>query len=259
MLIRQNIMSLGGENMRNTIEIVGIKVDNVNYVEAEKRVDEYLEGDKLNMIFTPNGEILLNAVKDREFGDLLNEAQLVIPDGIGVVIASKFYGTPLKERVTGVDLTNRILAIAAGKGSKVYILGAAKEVVTAAADKIKEQYEGINIVGIRDGYFSEDEETEIIEDINIKEADILLVALGVPKQEFFIYNHRNELKVKLAISIGGSLDVISGRLKRAPEFYQRMGLEWLYRLIQEPSRLKRIMALPKFILLALYDSISTKH
>jgi len=245
--------------MRNTIEIVGVKVDNVNYIEAEKKVQEYLEGDKLNMIFTPNGEMLLNAVKNREFENVLNEAQLVIPDGIGVVIASKFYGTPLKERVTGVDLTNRILAIAAERGKKVYMLGAAKEVVTAAADKVKEQYKGLNIVGIRDGYFSEDDEAEIIEDINNKETDILLVALGVPKQEFFIYNHRNELKVKLAIGIGGSLDVISGRLKRAPEFYQKNGLEWLYRLIQEPSRLKRIMNLPKFIMLALYDSISTKR
>lgn len=252
-------MSLGGEGMRDTIEIVGVKVDNVNYAEAEKRVEEFLEGDKLNMIFTPNGEILLNAVKNRELENVLNEAQLVIPDGISVVIASKFYGTPLKERVTGVDLTNGILAIAAEKGSKVYMLGAAKEVVAAAADKIKEQYEGINIVGIRDGYFSEDEVIEIIEDINKKEADILLVALGMLKQEFFIYNHRNELRVKLAIGIGGSLDIISGRLKRAPEFYQKMGLEWLYRLIQEPSRFMRIMALPRFILLALYDSIAAKH
>lgn len=252
-------MSLGGGNMRNTIEIVGVKVDNVNYTEAEKRVEEFLEGDKLNMIFTPNGEMLLNAVKNRKLEDILNEAQLVIPDGIGVVIASKFYGTPLQERVTGVDLTYKILAIAAEKGSKVYILGAAKEVVSAAADKIRERYKGINIVGLRDGYFSEDEEGEIIEDINEKEAEILLVALGVPKQEFFIYKYKAEIKAKLAIGIGGSLDVISGRLKRAPEFYQKAGLEWLYRLIQEPSRFKRILSLPKFILLALYDAISSKH
>jgi len=244
--------------LRNTVEIVGIRVDKVDFSEAQAIVKGFLESDSLNMIFTPNSEILLDAVKDRELGDILNEAQLVIPDGIGVVIASKFYGTPLKERVTGVDLSAKILELGAIKSSRVFLLGATQASVDLAAEKIKENYDGIKVVGVRNGYFLEDEEAQIIEEIINSQADILLVGLGAPKQEKFIHRHKDSLKVKIAVGIGGGIDIISGTAKRAPEFYQKAGLEWFYRLLKQPSRFMRITKLPKFILLAFFDAVSSR-
>jgi N-acetylglucosaminyldiphosphoundecaprenol N-acetyl-beta-D-mannosaminyltransferase len=242
--------------MRNTVEIVGIKVDNLDFMEAQAKVEQFLAGDSLNMIFTPNSEILLDAVKDKELEGILNEAQLVIPDGIGVVIASRFYGKPIKERVTGVDLSAKMLEMGASRGSKVFLLGAKQASVELAAEKIKEIYKGIDVVGVRNGYFSEDEEEMIIEDIINSQADILLVGLGAPRQEKFIYKYRDKLKVKIAIGCGGGIDIISGAAKRAPEFYQKAGLEWFYRLIKQPSRFMRMTKLPKFILLAMYDAVA---
>jgi N-acetylglucosaminyldiphosphoundecaprenol N-acetyl-beta-D-mannosaminyltransferase len=244
--------------MRNTIKIVGIDIDKLDFLEAQEKVTEFLESDSLNMIFTPNSEMLLEAVKDRELENILNEAQLVIPDGIGVVIASKFYGTPLKERVTGVDLSMKILELGAKRNCKVFLLGASQESVTAAAEKIQENYKGINVVGIRNGYYPEDEEEQIIDEINKSGAEILFVGLGAPRQEKLIYKYKDRLGVKIAIGFGGGIDALSGAVKRAPEFYQKAGLEWFYRFIKQPSRFMRILKLPKFILLAMYDAVSSK-
>lgn len=244
--------------MRNTVKIVGIAIDKLDFLEAQQKVMAFLESNSLNMIFTPNSEMLLDAVKDRELEKILNEAQLVIPDGIGVVIASKFYGTPLKERVTGVDLSTKILQMGAKRNGKLFLLGASEESVTAAAEKIKENYKGINIVGIRNGYYSEDEEEQIIDQISKSGADILFVGLGAPRQEKLIYKYKDRLGVKIALGFGGGIDVYSETVKRAPEFYQKSGLEWFYRFIKQPSRFMRIIKLPKFILLAMYDAISSR-
>jgi N-acetylglucosaminyldiphosphoundecaprenol N-acetyl-beta-D-mannosaminyltransferase len=241
------------------VEIVGIHVDNLDFSEAAQRTEAFLEGSSLNMIFTPNSEILVDAVKDPKLGDILNHGQLVIPDGIGVVIASRFYRKPLKEKVAGVDLMSKMLEQTAARGGRVYLLGATQESVEAAAANIKERYEPISIAGIRDGYFSEEEEEDIIEEINNSKADLLLVGLGAPKQEKFIYRHKDQLQVKIAIGIGGSIDILSGRKKRAPEFYQKAGLEWLYTLLMQPKRIFRVMKLPKFVLLALYDALTSKY
>lgn len=245
--------------MRNTVEIVGIHVDNLDFSEAAERTAEFLEGSSLNMIFTPNSEILVDAVKDPKLGDILNNAQLVIPDGIGVVIASKFYRKPLKERVTGVDLMSKMLEQTAAKGGRVYLLGASQESVENAAANIKQKHENITIAGIRNGYFTEDDEENIIAEINHSKADLLLVGLGAPKQEKFIYKYKDELQVKVAIGIGGGIDIMSGAKKRAPEFYQKAGLEWFYTLLMQPKRIFRVMKLPKFVLLALYDSLTSKY
>jgi N-acetylglucosaminyldiphosphoundecaprenol N-acetyl-beta-D-mannosaminyltransferase len=244
--------------MRNMVKIVGINIDKLDFLGAQEKVKEFLEGDSLNMIFTPNSEILLDAVRDRELENILNEAQLVIPDGIGVVIASKFYGTPLKERVTGVDLSEKILELGAKKNSKVFLLGASQESVTAAAEKIQERFKGIHVVGIRNGYYPEDEEEQIIDEINKSGAEILFVGLGAPRQEKLIYKYKDKLGVKIALGCGGGLDALSGTVKRAPEFYQKAGLEWFYRFIKQPSRFKRTLKLPKFILLALFDAVSSR-
>ncbi len=240
--------------MSEKVEIVGIGINNITMNEGCDIIKDFLYSDSLNMIFTPNSEILHDAVRNKELEKMLNDAQLVIPDGIGVVIASKFYGEPLKERVAGIDLMRKLIELAHKENKNLYLLATTQEVIEEAGKKLKEQYEGLNIVCTRNGYFDEAEEEQIIEDINNKNTDILLVGLGSPKQERFIYKNRHKLNAKIAIGIGGSLDIVAGRLKRAPVFMQKAGLEWLYRLIKQPSRIKRIMKLPKFILLSFYDA-----
>ncbi len=240
--------------MREKVEIVGVGIDKVNMDEAAGMLAGFLEMDMCSMVFTPNSEILLDAVKDREFEGILNSGQLVVPDGIGVVIASRFYGTPVEERVAGYDLLLRLMKTADTQGRSIYLLGGKEGIAEEAAIKLTESYSGLKIAGTRNGYFESDEEERIIEEINSSNADILLVALGAPKQEKFIYNHKDKLKTKIAMGVGGSLDVLAGRAKRAPEFYQKAGLEWFYRLIKDPKRFMRIMKLPKFIILAFIDA-----
>lgn len=242
--------------MKEKVEIVGIRIDNVNMDEAAGILAEYLDMDICSMVFTPNSEILLEAVKNRELEGALNSGQLVVPDGIGVVIASKFYGTPVKERVAGFDLMMRLMEIADSQGKSIYLLGGKPGVAEEAAIKLTERYSGLRISGTRDGYFGIGDEEKIISEINSSNVDILLAALGAPKQEKFIYKNRNKLKVRIAMGVGGSLDVLAGKAKRAPEFYQKAGLEWLYRLMKEPRRIGRIMRLPKFIALAFFDARS---
>lgn len=240
--------------MRETVEIVGVNIDNVNMDEAAGMLAEFLEIDDCSMVFTPNSEILLEAVKNRELETALNSGQLVVPDGIGVVIASKFYGTPVKERVAGFDLMLRLMETAGSMGKSVYLLGGKPGIAEEAAIKLTEKYGGLRIAGARDGYFGTDEEENIINEINASNADILLAALGAPKQEKFIYKNRSALKVRIAMGVGGSFDVIAGKVKRAPEFYQKAGLEWFYRLMKEPRRIGRMMRLPKFVALAFFDA-----
>lgn len=240
--------------MGEKFEIVGVHINNVNMDEAAGILEEYLESDVCSMVFTPNSEMLVEAVKDREFEEILNKGHLVVPDGIGVVIASRFYGTPFKERVAGFDLMMRLMETANLKGKSIYLLGGREGVAEEAAIKLTEKFGGLKIAGTRNGYFESHEEEKILDEINSSNADILLVALGAPKQEKFIYRHRNELKVKIAMGVGGSLDILAGRAKRAPEFFRRAGLEWFYRLIKEPWRIIRMMRLPKFIALAFIDA-----
>jgi len=245
---------LRGVNMQDTVEIVGVNIHNITFQEAEKRCKEFLQQDMLKMIFTPNSELLYDAVKDPSFTDVLNSGDLVIPDGIGVVIASRFYGTPLKEKVAGCELMNSLLEIAYTQEKSMYFLGGKEGVAEEAVQKLNEKYPGINIVGFHHGYFDEDEEKKIIQEIIDKKPDIIFVAMGAPKQEKWIYEHKDVLGAKIAIGVGGSLDIIAGRAKRAPEFYRKTGLEWLYRLLKEPKRFFRMLKLPKFILLAYYDA-----
>lgn len=240
--------------MSGKVEIVGVMIDRVTMPEAVRKLEGFLREDRCNMVFTPNSEILMDAVKDRELEDILNKGQLVVPDGIGVVIASRFYGAPLEERVAGFDLMNRLFGLAEGMKSKIFMLGGKEGVAQEASEKLSQRFPGLEIAGIRNGYFDSEDEAAIIDEINKSGADILLAALGAPKQEKFIFRHRDSLKVKVAMGVGGSLDVLAGRAQRAPEFYQKSGLEWFYRLMKEPWRIGRMMRLPKFIILSFYDA-----
>lgn len=231
--------------MADRLNVLGVGVDTYNFCEATDFLVDALDGDNMTTVFTPNSEIILYAYKNPEYADILNGGSLITPDGIGVVYASKILGRPLRERVSGFDLANSLLKKVAPQNKTLYLFGGKPGVAEMASEKIKELYPGIEIVGISDGYFDAEKEKAIIDDINEKHPDILFVCLGFPKQENWISAHP-DLNVKVAMGIGGSLDVFAGEVKRAPEIFQKLGLEWLYRLLKQPSRFIRMLALPKF-------------
>jgi len=239
---------------KNRIRFLGVPVDRVDGQTAMGVFRELMETEGCSLIVTPNSEIVINASKDPELKSIIEQADLVIPDGIGLVYASKIMGVPLSERVTGIDFLTSILGYLEETGRSVFLLGSrpgeggAPGIAELAAEKMKEKHKRLVIAGAHHGYFKAEDEEEVVRRINESGADFLVVALGSPKQEKFIHRHRDKLAVKGAIGVGGSLDVWAGALKRAPEFYRRHGLEWLYRLIQQPSRYKRMAALPLFMI-----------
>ena len=239
---------------REKMQLWGISIDRVNRREAMAVFHQLMDEPGCSMIVTPNSEIVMAASKDEEMKALLDEADLTIPDGIGLVYASKILKQPLTERVTGIDLADAALAALAKEGKSVYLLGSKPDggegisVAQMAAERKMAEHKGLVVSGTHDGYFSPEEEERIVREINDSGASLLLVALGSPKQEKFIQRHRKKLNVRVAMGVGGSLDVWAGTLKRAPEFYRKHGLEWLYRLIQEPSRYKRMAVLPLFMI-----------
>lgn len=232
------------------INILGVNVCNISMEEAIKSALNLLETDSLSVVSTPNSEILLYASNNEDYKDVLNKSDLVLPDGIGVVYGAKLLGKNMKERVAGFDFSSKLLEQLAKMKKSVYLLGAKPGVAELAAKNIKEKFDGIVIAGTHDGYFKDDE--EVILEINEAKPDFLMVCLGFPKQEFWIDKYRDRLSAKLAIGAGGSIDVFAGTVMRAPEFYCKHGLEWLYRLIKQPSRFVRMLALPKFGLKVLF-------
>lgn len=236
------------EDGRERINIFGVLLDHVDYEKACERVEEFLQNYGSKVIVTPNAEIIMAARKDRALLEMLNSANMCLPDGIGVVIASRIFGTPLPERTTGFDFMLKVIKMAEKQGLSLFLLGGKPGVAQKAAEQIKEMFPSINIAGTYHGYFNKDEENKIIDIINEKSPDILLVAMGFPKQEKFMIENRDRLKFRVAMGIGGSFDVLSGNVSRAPVFMQKAGLEWLYRLITQPWRFKRMTVLPLFLI-----------
>lgn len=229
------------------INVRGINFDSVTLPEACENAMKMVSSGEFHAVFTPNSEIVQLCCEESGMADLINSADMIIPDGAGVVLASKILGKPLKKgKVAGVDLGSEIARLAAEKEIGVYLFGGKPGVAESAAKNMKEKYPGLIISGTSDGYFSDD--TGIIEKINMSGAKILYVCLGVPKQEKWIYENRKKLNVSLALGLGGSLDVYAGNVKRAPKIFISLGLEWFYRLIKEPKRIGRMMKLPKFII-----------
>ena len=229
------------------VNILGAKIDKCNIEQASDRIIEIIEsGEKGKYVFTPNSEILMRAYRDKEFCDILNTASLLTADGIGVVYASRIVKNPINERCAGFDTACRLMEKMAQKGMSLYLFGSKPGVAETAGKIIEERYKGIKVVGCADGYFDAEKEKQIIADINEKKPNVLFVCLGAPKQEKWIYDHCNEIEVNVSLGIGGTIDVISGNAERAPEFYIKHNIEWLYRLKKQPSRIVRMMDLPKF-------------
>lgn len=243
------------------ISIFGTKVNNISLEEAKSIVKDFLKEDKLHIIYTPNTEIVMAAKDNKEIRDIINSGDLIIPDGIGLVYASRLKKKPLKERVTGFDLSMEILHVANKEGYSLFLLGGKEGVAQEAGKNIKKDYPNIKILGSHHGYFKgshtgykdSGEELKIIKEINRLKPDIIFVGLGFPKQEIWIDTNKDRLNCKIIIGNGGTMDILSGKMKRAPEIFQKLGLEWFYRLIKEPSRIKRQIVLPKFMLKVLFS------
>lgn len=227
------------------IDVMGVRFDNVTMTEALEKAKEMLQTEGADYVVTPNSEIVYEAMADQELEDLLNGASLVLPDGAGVVLGAKILGTPLKEKVAGVEFADGVLGLLAETGGSVYLLGSKPGVAELAAEKMLAKHPGLTIAGMADGYFKD--EAAVVEQVNAANADVLFVCLGAPKQERFMVNHRAELNVKLMAGLGGSLDSFAGTVKRAPRWMIKLSLEWFYRLLKEPWRFKRMLRLPKFL------------
>ncbi|HOJ12652.1 MAG TPA: WecB/TagA/CpsF family glycosyltransferase [Clostridiales bacterium] len=238
--------------MRNTIDILGIPVDNINMEKAMLIIRNFLVDGEVHTIYTPNSEIMMAAQRDKYLKDVLRQGDMLIADGAGVVLASKILGCKLPERVAGFDLVRNIFQISSETKLKFFLLGAKPGVAEEATVSIINRFKGAEISGYHHGYFSDEEEDGIINQINSSGAEILLVALGAPRQEKWIHENKNRLKVKICIGVGGTLDVFAGKVARAPEFFRKHNLEWLYRLHKEPWRFWRMLDIPQFLLLALH-------
>lgn len=227
------------------IDVMGLKFDSMTMDEALSRAEVLLRGDKAAYVVTPNAEIAYEALHDGQLREMLNGADLMLPDGAGVVLASKLLRTPVKQKVAGVDFAAGLLGILERNGQSLYLLGGKTGIGELAAQKMLEAHPQLRIAGIADGYFQD--EAPVIAKINASGADALFVCLGAPKQERFMVQHQQELHVHLMAGLGGSLDAFAGTVQRAPAWMIRLNLEWLYRLIREPKRFRRMLRLPKYL------------
>lgn len=236
---------------RERISILGCAIDPVDMTEAVQRIAAMVIGQGCQQVITLNAEIIYQAVGDQALQQMINRAELITPDGAGVVWAAKYLACPVKERVTGIDLVAELTQQGAAQGWKFYFLGASPGVVEEAARKLICLNPQLQVVGTNHGYFTPADEPEIVDAINRSGANILLVGLGAPRQDFWIDAQRSKLNCQVAIGVGGSFDVIAGQLSRAPDWMIKLNLEWFYRLIKEPTRWRRQLALPGFVKLVL--------
>lgn len=236
-------------------EVLGSGVDRITMAEAVDLVRRCIEADRQMSIYATNPEKIVRAQKDAKLQKLLAGAELLIPDGIGVVLALRLRGLAA-QRVPGSELMPALCSAAAGAGWPIFLLGASEEVNAAAADQLTRRYPGLQIAGRQDGYFQDSDLPGLRQQINRSGARILFAAMGSPKQEEWIEANRSLLGVNVFQGVGGTFDVIAGRVRRAPALWRRLNLEWLYRLLSQPRRLFRQRALPVFALQVLRDRLS---
>nr|WP_325185047.1 WecB/TagA/CpsF family glycosyltransferase [uncultured Oscillibacter sp.] len=227
------------------VDVLGVGFDNLTLDEAVERGRELLRAGGTHYVVTPNPEIVEVCRENPAAREAVNGAALVLPDGIGVIKGAAMLGTPLRERVPGIEFAARLLESMAGEGLSLYLLGAKPGVAETAAERLKERYPGLRIAGVHNGYFQED--GPIVEEIRQSGADAVFVCLGAPKQELWMAKNGPATGAKLLCGLGGSLDVFAGTVKRAPKFWRDHGLEWFYRLCSDPRRLGRMMKLPLFL------------
>lgn len=239
--------------LKDRTEFMGVPVDAITMQQTIERIHQSIVAGEKIQHMAINTMIILRMVEDPQFMHTLSKCEVINADGIGVVMASKLLGHPLPERVTGIDLMEALIALAAKEGFKPYFLGAQEEVVQRTVSHYRQKYPKLEIAGYRNGYFKESDEKQIAEDIRESGADMLFVAISSPKKELFLGEWRDTMNVPFCMGVGGSFDVVAGKFKRAPEWVQRAGLEWVYRWKQEPRRMFRRNAvdMPKFVAMVL--------
>jgi N-acetylglucosaminyldiphosphoundecaprenol N-acetyl-beta-D-mannosaminyltransferase len=224
---------------------LGVSVSPLSYEEIIADLRVRMAEGQASTIIAVNPEKVIAANKDAQLMTLINESTYQIPDGVGVLLASKLRGGGIRSRVTGVDMMDKLVEMAATHGDRVFFYGAKREVVEQAAANLQATYPMLIVAGIQDGY--EQDEELVVQRIQEAKADILFVAMGSPKQELWIRRNKERLGVKVYQGVGGSFDVFAGHVKRAPKAFRQLGLEWFYRLASDPKRIKRQMALPRFL------------
>ena len=223
-------------------DVLGVGFDDLTLDEAVQTGSGLVEADGFHYAVTPNPEFILAARKNPEFKQALLGADLVLADGIGVIYSAKILGRPLKSKVPGIDFAQRLVAWMAEHGKRLFLLGAKPGVAELAAANLKAAYPGLIVCGTHDGYFQED--GPVVKAIQESAADVVFVCLGAPKQELWMVRNGPAAGARLMVGLGGSLDVFAGVVERAPEGFQKLGLEWLYRLMKEPRRIGRMARLP---------------
>jgi N-acetylglucosaminyldiphosphoundecaprenol N-acetyl-beta-D-mannosaminyltransferase len=244
------------------LSIMGVRINNVSMDELLKTAEKKIKKNEQFIIYTPNTEIIMMCQRDEEFLDLMNKSDINTPDGVGLIYAGKIKKHPLKEKVAGYDVSVNLLKIANDKGFKLYVVGGKPGVAEAAMKNVHREYPNIKIVGAQHGYFKgthlgkygHEEELSVIEDINKHQPHILFVGFGAKKQEQWIEYNKDLLNANVIIGNGGTLDGLAGLVKRAPDIFIKLGLEWLYRLIKEPKRITRQIVLPVFMLKVLFGN-----
>lgn len=237
------------------VTILGVPFLHATKQETVELLTRRIVDNKKTQVVTANPEIVMMGRQHPSYLNLLRRAEVVTPDGIGVVLASRWIGEPLPERVAGYELLHALMVQADTYGWKYMLVGASPESSAGAAETLKKQYPNACYSGHFDGYFSKEEEKNILDHIKRERPHLLFVALGAPRQEEWIARHLPGLPVNLAMGVGGSFDVLSGKVKRAPEVWQKLNLEWLYRLLSQPKRWRRQLLLPKFVLSVLWNQV----
>ncbi len=240
-----------------TSVLLGVRVHHVTMAQAVDAVHRLLRAGGIHQIVTLNGAMLVRAAHDEPVRQTLNNGTLTVADGVGVLLTARLLGAPAPARIPGVDLAGELCAMAAAHRYRVFLLGAQPGVAEAAADALRRRYPALTVAGTMHGYVSDD--AAVIEHIRRASPHILLVALGFPRQELWIAAHRERLGVPISMGVGGTFDVLAGRVRRAPVWVQRLGLEWVYRLVQDPRRLRIMACLPQLVWLALRERVRPRE
>ncbi|MDQ0902967.1 MULTISPECIES: WecB/TagA/CpsF family glycosyltransferase [unclassified Paenibacillus] len=235
------------------VRIYGVPISKMSMDQTVAYLTNAIEQRQPHQVITANPIMVMAAQDDPAYLSMMQRAELIVPDGTGVVWAAKYVGEPVVERVPGYDLIHELMKVGESKGWKVYLLGASNEVIQAAAEKLRTAYPRVKLVGVRDGYFKDEQDAEVIQDIVDAAPDLLFVGRSAANQEPWIGKYKQQIGVPVMMGVGGSFDVLSGKLKRAPVLFQKLRLEWFYRLMQEPWRYKRMLLLPKFALKVMRD------
>ncbi len=243
----EGVLAEVGSGTLPAIVILGVRVHRVGMQDTLNCIERWIAERVPRMVITADANALVLAQQDKEFRTLLQTADLVTPDGAGLIWAARRRGQPFPERVPGVELVAQLTRLSHERGYRLYLLGAAPGVAQRARQNLLQAFPNAQIVGMHHGYFSPDEEPALLEQIRAVRPDVLMVGMGMPRQEKWIARHKDALGVPVSVGVGGSFDVYAGVVRRAPRWMQRYGLEWLWRLLHDPRKIAKVRNLPRFV------------